>query len=123
MSKSYFFAYSRVVSLSWLDGWVPAGEPWDVGLGSGETQEPEWFGPDCSLRHCPSGDDPETTDDETDCEGVMADGSRGNGTSGNLCQVDCSNRGLCDYRTGVCKCFNGYYEEDCASTSELAVYD
>jgi hypothetical protein len=23
---------------------------WDVGLGSGQTQEPEWFGPDCSLR-------------------------------------------------------------------------
>lgn len=23
---------------------------WPVGLGSGETQEPEWFGPDCSLR-------------------------------------------------------------------------
>lgn len=22
---------------------------WSVGLGSGETQEPEWFGPDCSL--------------------------------------------------------------------------
>ncbi len=26
---------------------------WPVGLGSGQTQEPEWFGPDCSLRkHC-----------------------------------------------------------------------
>lgn len=24
---------------------------WTVGLGSGETQEPEWFGPDCSLRN------------------------------------------------------------------------
>lgn len=23
---------------------------WSVGLGAGETQEPEWFGPDCSLR-------------------------------------------------------------------------
>jgi hypothetical protein len=23
---------------------------WPVGLGSGQTQEPEWFGPDCSLR-------------------------------------------------------------------------
>lgn len=23
---------------------------WPVGLGAGETQEPEWFGPDCSLR-------------------------------------------------------------------------
>ena len=26
---------------------------WAVGLGSGETQTPEWFGYDCSLRHCP----------------------------------------------------------------------
>lgn len=23
---------------------------WTVGLASGEVQEPEWFGPDCSLR-------------------------------------------------------------------------
>ena len=23
---------------------------WVVGLGSGERQEPEWFGADCSLR-------------------------------------------------------------------------
>lgn len=23
---------------------------WPVGLGANETQEPEWFGPDCSLR-------------------------------------------------------------------------
>lgn len=23
---------------------------WAVGLGSGDTQEPEWFGPDCSYR-------------------------------------------------------------------------
>lgn len=29
-----------------------------VGLGAGETQEAEYFGPDCSLLHCPSGDDP-----------------------------------------------------------------
>jgi hypothetical protein len=25
---------------------------WPVGLGAGETQEPEWFGPDCSQRMC-----------------------------------------------------------------------
>ena len=23
---------------------------WSVGLGAGDTQEPEWFGPDCSYR-------------------------------------------------------------------------
>jgi len=25
---------------------------WSVGLGDGETQTPEWFGPDCSERKC-----------------------------------------------------------------------
>jgi len=28
---------------------------WPVGLDAGETQLSEWFGPDCSLKHCPSG--------------------------------------------------------------------
>lgn len=45
---------------------------WQVGLGAGQTQEPEWFGPDCSLRHCPSGDDPSTDVDETDCFNVTS---------------------------------------------------
>lgn len=45
---------------------------WEVGLEAGQTQEPEWFGPDCSLRHCPSGDDPVTLDDETDCSNVTS---------------------------------------------------
>lgn len=40
---------------------------WEVGLDKGETQVAEWFGPDCSQRRCPSGDDPWTTVDETDC--------------------------------------------------------
>ncbi len=29
---------------------------WSVGLDAGETQVAEWYGPDCSLRRCPSGD-------------------------------------------------------------------
>merc|ERR1712086_192083 len=33
---------------------------WEVGLESGQTQTPEYFGPDCSLRHCPTGDNPQT---------------------------------------------------------------
>eukprot|EP00968_Pinguiococcus_pyrenoidosus_P018690 scaffold1954_cov268-Pinguiococcus_pyrenoidosus.AAC.127 len=37
-------------------------------------QEPEWFGPDCSLRHCPSGDDPMTEANEEDCGGVAPAG-------------------------------------------------
>jgi len=96
---------------------------WTVGLGSGETQVPEWFGPDCSLRHCPSGDDPRTEADETDCEDVTADGSTSVGASGNLCHIDCSNRGLCDYSTGTCQCFNGYYGSKCDQTDTRAVYE
>jgi hypothetical protein len=33
---------------------------WAVGLAANQTQEPEWFGPNCARRHCPSGDDPVT---------------------------------------------------------------
>lgn len=96
---------------------------WTVGLGYGETQEPEWFGPDCSLRHCPSGDNPQTSTDETDCAGVYAKNSNAQGESGNLCQVDCSNQGICDYRTGTCRCFNGQYGPDCSFGDARAVYD
>ncbi len=69
-----------------------------MGLTSGARQVPEWFGPDCSRRHCPSGDDPDTTAVETDCNGVNG------GATGNLCHIDCSNRGLCDFSTGTAYC-------------------
>jgi hypothetical protein len=65
---------------------------WPVGLGAGETQEPEWFGPDCSLKHCPSADNPRTNAVETNCYGMVAKGSIYAGAVGNLCQVDCANQ-------------------------------
>ena len=74
---------------------------WPVGLGSGETQQSEWFGPDCSLRRCPTGDDPITPyKNETDGYAVTAEGGRGIGRDGNLVHVDCSNQGICNHRTG-----------------------
>eukprot|EP01029_Cantina_marsupialis_P027585 TRINITY_DN773057_c0_g1_i1.p1 TRINITY_DN773057_c0_g1~~TRINITY_DN773057_c0_g1_i1.p1 ORF type:complete len:338 (-),score=63.64 TRINITY_DN773057_c0_g1_i1:189-1202(-) len=163
---------------------------WDVGTDSGEHQLPEFFSSACSMIHCPSGDDPMTSADETDCEmkrnnGVnsprvqgtdisfasgtktisststdlsvfdgettiyirYASNSGNNGqftvtdigtnaiivsealvdeaaaenvmiglseaAAGNLCHIDCSNRGTCDYETGSCTCFTGHYGEDC----------
>jgi len=96
---------------------------WKVGLASGETQEPEWFGADCSLRHCPSGNDPRTgAADETDCAGKLAKYGKGKGRVGNKCHVDCSNRGTCNYRTGQCACFDGYFGQACNEMSALAQY-
>lgn len=55
-------------------------------------------GPDCSLIECPSGADP--------LGGEGADEGR-----------DCSGRGVCDYSSGVCQCFKGYFGERCESQS------
>ena len=93
---------------------------WTVGLASGQRQQPQWFGPDCSLKRCPSANDPTTAVDEEDCGGKAAEGGFGTGATGNKCHVDCANRGICDYSTGVCTCFTGYYSEDCSKTSALA---
>ena len=81
----------------------------------------EYFGQDCSFKRCPGGDDPVTKVVETECSGVVAAGGFGTGANGNKCHVDCSNRGICDYTTGTCTCFKGYYSADCSLTSELAV--
>jgi hypothetical protein len=120
---------------------------WAVGLGDGEIQATEYFGADCSRRasplslslqtpfaspgiltrlwlvsagHCPTGDDPETDVDETNCQSVAAPGSQAVGAAGNRCYVECSNRGVCNYKTGVCKCFLGYAGFACQSRDVLS---
>ena len=115
---------------------------WSVGFGAGQTQAVEYTGPDCSQRRCPSGDDPNTPLDETDCAYASANGERyqgvigsdgvryGSGAGmppgvtaaqeasgtpgydvgapGNLCYLECSRHGTCDYALGQCRCFTGY---------------
>lgn len=92
---------------------------WEVGLGAGQTQLAEFFGPACEFRRCPSGDDPTTSSiDETDCEGVSQTGGAV-GSAGNLCHHECSGRGLCDYSTGECKCFSGVEGSNCGTLATV----
>jgi len=89
---------------------------WPVGIKNGERQLSEYFGPDCSLKHCPSGDDPFTAADETVCQGEnqLNDVTSTNfGEYGNICHIDCSNRGICDYTKGTCSCFSGSWGDAC----------
>jgi hypothetical protein len=57
-------------------------------------------GPDCSQVECPSGAD------------VM-------GANGGAEGMDCSGRGLCNYGTGECQCFRGFFGERCEQQSTL----
>ena len=94
---------------------------WSVGLGDGQTQGTEYFGRDCSLRHCPSADDPKTIIDETECEtNQPPGGGANNATAGNKCIVECANNGICDHEKGACLCFTGFYGETCSLNSVLA---
>ena len=77
---------------------------WPVGLRANETQQAEYFGADCSLRHCPGGDDPMTSLDETNCHNKWprADGVWANlGTNATLtarivvCAITCSGPRAC----------------------------
>jgi len=68
--------------------------PWDAEMQLGCICDLGRRGPDCSLLECPSGSD------------VLKG-------YGNAEGRDCSGRGLCDYTTGTCSCFNGYYGTKC----------
>jgi hypothetical protein len=58
-----------------------------------------------------------STCSDVDC--FVAVGSAAN--DGNKEIVMCSNRGLCDYSTGMCKCFKGYTNYNCDTQSALAM--
>lgn len=86
---------------------------WKTGFGDGEMQVGEYHGPACEFRRCPSGDDPLTLLDETDCFNKSQHGNTGRGERGNKCYVPCSNRGICNENTGECTCFKGHTGNSC----------
>lgn len=87
---------------------------WEVGFGNNQVQVPEFFGPACQFRRCPSGDDPTTSSvDETDCYNKTMVGGQKRGKYGNKCHLDCSGRGRCDYSTGTCSCLPGVQGANC----------
>jgi hypothetical protein len=70
-----------------------------------------------------------TRANETDCynkrqDGLITYNVTTNGTVGgaygNFCHIDCSNRGVCDYKSGTCTCFEGYYGTNCNINDALA---
>ena len=40
--------------------------------------------------------------------------------NGNLCHIECSNRGTCNHKEGLCTCFGGYYGNACQTMNALA---
>jgi hypothetical protein len=128
-SNERYFYEAAVDSSTW-DGDLSMGcvcdSGWRVGLGNGETQLAEFFGPACEFRRCPSGDDPTTPSvNETDCSGKsqVTGILSGVGEDGNLCHYECSGRGKCDYQTGVCKCYPGVEGPNCGRLVNPARYN
>merc|ERR1711865_851923 len=74
---------------------------WDASRAQGCKCDAGFRGPDCSLKECPSGDDT--------LEGHG--GSKGRA---------CSGRGSCDYASGQCVCYTGFYGHRCQSMTVLA---
>jgi hypothetical protein len=68
--------------------------PWDSNMALGCICDSGYRGASCELQECPSGPDPL------------------NGY-GNEAGRDCSGRGLCDFETGTCKCFEGFFGTKC----------
>ncbi|KAG1709989.1 hypothetical protein DVH05_016998 [Phytophthora capsici] len=73
---------------------------WDANKQMGCFCDQGYRGPDCSLKECPSGKDV-----------LLAFGSKQG--------RDCGGRGKCNYETGECECFPGYYGTSCDSQTTV----
>ena len=72
--------------------------PWDANKHTGCFCDPGYRGAACEQQECP------TTNDVI-------------GGFGNEAGRDCSGRGICDYLSGICDCFAGFYGEACDKQS------
>lgn len=75
-------------------------QPWDRMKHVGCVCDAGYRGPACNLQECPSGADP-------------MDGY------GNEAGRDCSGRGICDYSSGTCTCFSGFFGTSCQEQTTL----
>jgi len=91
--------------------------PYDAKKQMGCKCDAGFRGFDCSLQECPSGTDP-----------LLADYITSLGASGYIHDIDfqqdtlardCSGRGVCDYSSGNCKCFKGYFGERCETQTNF----
>ncbi|KAG6968017.1 hypothetical protein JG688_00006034 [Phytophthora aleatoria] len=73
---------------------------WDANKHMGCFCDQGYRGPDCSLKECPSGDD------------VLLAFGQNQGR-------DCGGRGKCNYESGECECFPGYYGTACDSQTTV----